>query len=90
MDNGHSLTLLRFWAPWCVPCKLIEPTVEKVLGDFDNIKMVSINVDEEPDVVAEYRIRAVPAFVLLEDNMIVEKLTGSVSAQQLKDFLSIK
>jgi len=87
MNGSTNKTLMKFWAPWCRPCLAMKPVIEEVLGDFNDIEFVDINVDEDPDMAREYSIRTIPALVLKEGDR-VEKLIGSVSTKQVKDFLS--
>jgi thioredoxin len=86
-----NLTLLKFWAEWCAPCKIMTPIVEKVLGEegFNNVELVNINVDEDPDAAREYHIRSIPTLLLIDDQRkVLNTLTGSASMEQVKEFLS--
>jgi len=88
--NG-DLILLKFWATWCSPCKVMAPIVEKVLSeeDFNNVQLVNINVDEEPDAAREYRIKAIPTLLLVNsDKKVINTLVGSASLEEVKEFLS--
>jgi thioredoxin 1 len=85
MDD--STTLFEFWAPWCSPCKAMKPIVERVLSNLKGIELVDINVDENPDMARKYNIRTIPTLILKRGEQ-VERLTGTASSEQLKEFLS--
>jgi len=87
--NNSATTLVKFWAPWCAPCMMMKPVVERVLADLNNeIELVDINVDEDPDMAREYNIRTIPTLILKRGNQIIKTLTGSATSEQLKEFLS--
>jgi thioredoxin len=88
---NDNVKLLKFWAEWCFPCKVMAPIVEKVLDeeDFNNVELISINIEEDPDAAREYHIRAIPTLLLVNDeNIVINTLTGSASVDQVKEFLS--
>jgi len=89
MDTANELVLLRFWATWCNPCKAMAPVVEKIVNEMGGIKVVSVNVDDdETELATEYKIRAIPSFVLLKDGEVVNRLVGAASAEKFKNFLA--
>jgi thioredoxin 1 len=89
MDTDKTnYKLLKFSASWCYPCKAMDPIVKSVVAGFDNIELINIDVDMETDLATSYNIRAIPAFVLLKDGEIVDRLIGAVTADKFKDFLS--
>ena len=69
--------LVDFWADWCGPCHLLSPTIEELAIQFGNsVKVVKLNVDENPETVAAYQISSIPAVLLFKDGKVVEKLLG--------------
>jgi len=89
MDTANELVLLRFWATWCNPCKAMAPVVEKIVNEVGGIKVVSVNVDDdETELATEYKIRAIPSFVLLKDGKVINRLVGAASAEKFKNFLA--
>lgn len=87
MDN-NSATLFEFWAPWCLPCRTMKPIVKKALADLDGIELIDINVDENPDMARKYNVRTIPTLILKKGEQPVERLTGTASSEQVKEFLS--
>lgn len=76
--------LVDFYAPWCAPCKALMPLVDSLT----DLTVLKINIEESPLIAAEYRVRSVPTLVLKEGNKEIRRITGSISKQQLYEFLS--
>ena len=69
--------LLDFWAPWCSPCKLMNPILDEIEKEYD-LKIQRINVDEDSAMVQQYNISSVPTYILLkEDGEIVSFVFGA-------------
>jgi thioredoxin 1 len=76
--------LVDFWAPWCGPCKMIAPTIEKVADEFQGRAQVGkVNTDECPETASKFGISAIPTVLLLKNGEIVEKFVGVVNQQKL-------
>lgn len=85
-------TVLRFHAAWCGPCKELSRTIDamKENGTFpDNIKLVEVDVDTEPDLCATYSIRSVPTLVMLnEKGVVAKRLTGASNPARLLEWFT--
>ena len=88
MNADNSLELLKFHAPWCGPCKAMNPIVETVMAEFDNVELKGVDVDEDPDSAVAYEVRSVPMLILLKNGEKVGSLIGLRSAEEVKDFLT--
>ena len=77
--------IVDFWAPWCGPCKMMMPVLEKYGAEDDAVEVIKINIDEEPDIAAQFGIRSIPTFMYVEDGVVKNKTTGALSIQQLKE-----
>jgi thioredoxin 2 len=77
--------LVDFWAPWCGPCRLVSPVVERVGRALaGRLKVVKLNTDEAPDVAARYDVQGIPLLVLISDGREVDRLVGAVAEPQLR------
>ncbi|MEA2418775.1 MAG: thioredoxin 2 [Thermoleophilaceae bacterium] len=80
--------LVDFWAPWCGPCKWVEPVIEEVAkGKAGHLKVVKLNVDEAPAIAERYQVRGIPALALIREGEEVDRLVGAASKQQLEAWL---
>ena len=86
--NADTAVLLKFWAPWCGPCKMMAPVVDEVADEKgSNLKVVSINVDDAPEIAAEQGVRGVPTVMLFKSGAKVASLVGAQSKSQLTQFI---
>ncbi len=85
---GHQgVVLLDFYADWCGPCKMVMPVLEDI-AESGEVKVVKINVDEAPEMVAEYNVRGVPTFRLVRDGELLEAIaSGGQTKTTLTEFI---
>lgn len=76
--------VVDFWAPWCGPCKMVGPVLEKLAGDHDGkVKVTKVNVDENQELAARYGVMSIPTVILFEDGKVKTQIVG---ARSQKDY----
>ena len=75
--ESDVLVLVDFWAPWCGPCRMVAPVLEKIAGEYDGqLKVCEVNVDNERETAMQYGIMSIPTLLLFQDGQVVEQVTG--------------
>jgi putative thioredoxin len=81
--------LVDFWAPWCGPCKQLTPTLEKVVNDAaGKVKLVKVNIDENPGIAGQLRVQSIPAVFAFVDGRPVDGFMGALPESQVRQFIS--
>lgn len=87
--ESAQLVLVDFWAEWCGPCKMIAPVLEQVATELGaKIKIVKVNVDENPQSPAQYGVRSIPNLILFKNGAVVGNKVGVSTKSQLIAFIN--
>jgi len=77
--------LVDFWAEWCGPCHMIAPIVEQIAQDYQGrLKVGKLNVDENPQIAAQFGIRGIPTLLLFNKGKPIEQIIGAVPKAQIQ------
>ena len=80
--------LLDFWASWCGPCMMLAPVIEEIADEYDGrIKVCKINVDEQPELAAAFRVESIPLLVVVKDGAITAQSVGVRPKEQILEML---
>lgn len=79
----EQLVVLKFSASWCNPCKQLGKIIEKIKGDFGNVRFVECDIDESDELVEEFNIMSIPVLVYFKEGQPVDKTVGGLSESQL-------
>ena len=83
----QGTVLLDFWATWCGPCQMIAPTVHDVAEECPDITVGKVNVDEEPELAAAFKIVSIPTLVVMRDGKAVAQAVGVQSKEKILEML---
>jgi len=76
--ESETPAIIDFWAEWCAPCRAISPIVKELAAEYgDKVKIVKLNVDQNPSVTARYSIRSIPTVLAFKDGAVVGQITGA-------------
>ncbi|WP_370234198.1 MULTISPECIES: thioredoxin [Henriciella] len=87
--SKETPVLVDFWAPWCGPCKSLGPVLEKVVNDQQGkVKLVKVNIDENPGIAGQLGVRSIPAVFAFDKGRPVDAFQGALPEGQLREFIS--
>jgi thioredoxin 2 len=83
--DAPGLVIVDLWAPWCGPCRMVAPILEKLAAEFaGSLKVVKVNVDESPMVANRYHARSIPTLLLMRNGQVVNTIIGAQSEHVMR------
>ena len=84
---GSKPVMVDFWAPWCTYCRRIEPALDKLADSREDILIVKVNIDEEPDLARQERIEVIPTLVVYQNGSDLGSVVAPDSKRSIEEFL---
>ncbi len=87
--KATSPVVVDFWAEWCGPCRMIGPALEEISGSLDGkVKIVKLNVDENPQTAAKYGIQSIPTLMIFKNGQMASRQIGAAPKQKLEQWIT--
>jgi thioredoxin 1 len=76
--------LVDFWAPWCGPCRVVHPILEEIDNERDDVKVVSLNVDDNQNTAQQYEVLSIPTMILFKGGAPAKRIVGAMPKKRLE------
>ena len=87
--NAKKPVVVDFWAEWCGPCRMIAPALEEIAGTLNGkVKIVKLNVDENPQTAAKYGIQSIPTLMIFKNGQMASRQIGAAPKQKLEQWIT--
>ena len=79
--------LVDFWAPWCGPCRIVQPVLEEIAGERSDLRIVKLNTDENPQTAAAFQVLSIPTMIIFKGGEPAKKIIGAYPKKRLESEL---
>ena len=85
--EAEGPVLVDFWAPWCGPCRVVHPILEEIDAEREDLRIVSLNTDENQQTTAQYEVLSIPTLILFKDGAEAKRVIGAMPKRRLESEL---
>ena len=85
--DSATPTLVDFWAPWCGPCRVVHPILEEIAAEREDLRIVSLNVDDNQQTAGKYEVLSIPTLILFKDGAEAKRVVGAMPKRRLESEL---
>lgn len=83
--KGNLPVLVDFWAPWCGPCRIVSPVLDKLSSEYQNkLKFAKLNVDDSQEIAAKFDVRGIPCMIIFSKGKELDRIIGAYSEAELR------
>jgi thioredoxin 1 len=81
--ESSDAVLVDFWAPWCGPCRIVAPHLEELDSEREDLRVVKLNVDDNPETAARYNVMSIPTLLLFKNGQVAHQIIGALPKNRL-------
>ncbi len=87
--NSEKPVLVDFYAAWCGPCKMLSPVIDELADETDEVKIMKVNVEEEPELAKVFTVMSIPTLALIENGVVTKTSVGVKPKSAIREMLQI-
>lgn len=82
MDSEKPV-LVDFFADWCMPCRMLSPTIDQIANESDDLKVCKVNIDNDPELARQFQVMSIPTLVAIKNGKVINVASGVRSKQDI-------